>query len=126
VLLPPDVDTLADYGAGTAVVRLADRDRVLHVLAFPRERSEGRFLDHGRWRSTESPGRWQLSARAERRATWTLEAALGNLSAPFTPCAVSVNKRRLPDSAWTWDPVGRVLRATVEGRTIRLDVPACG
>ena len=122
VLLPADVDTLADYGAGTAVVRLADRDRALHVLAFPRERSEGRFLDHGRWRSTESPGRWQLSARAERRATWTIEAALGSLSAPFPPCSVSVNKRRLPDGGWTWDPVGKVLRATVEGRTIRLDV----
>jgi hypothetical protein len=126
VLLPPDVDTLADYGAGT-VVRLADRDRELHVLAFPRAASEGRFLDHGRWRSTESPGRLRLSARAERRATWTIEAALGSLETPFTPCAVVANKRPLPDGAWSWDPVGRVLRATVEGRTIRLDVrAACG
>src|SRR3712207_2071707 len=40
-LLAPDVDTLADYGEGAeGVVRLADRRDVLHLLAFPRGRSE--------------------------------------------------------------------------------------
>src|SRR4029077_9379931 len=33
-MLPPDVDTLADYGAGApGLVRLADRQRSLHLLA---------------------------------------------------------------------------------------------
>jgi alpha-glucosidase (family GH31 glycosyl hydrolase) len=121
-LLPPDVDTLADYGAGTpGVVRLADRDRALHLLAFPRARSEGSFLERGRWRSVESPGRWVLSARAERRATWTVEAALGTLAAPFAPCSVWVNRRRLPDDAWTYEPASGVLRTVAEGRGLRLE-----
>jgi hypothetical protein len=127
-LLPPDVDTLADYGAGTpGVVRLADRDRALRLLAFPRDRAEGRFLERGRWRSIETPGRWVLTARAERRSSWTIEAALGTLAVPFVPCTVSVNRRRLPDDAWTYDAAGQVLRTAADGRGIRIEARAdCG
>src|SRR5262249_41935364 len=42
-MLPPDVDTLTDYGAGApGLVRLADRQQSLGLLAFPRGTSEGR------------------------------------------------------------------------------------
>jgi alpha-glucosidase (family GH31 glycosyl hydrolase) len=61
-MLPPDVDTLADYGAGApGLVRLADRIGVLHLLAFPRGTSEGRFGKRGRYRSVEEPGKWTLA-----------------------------------------------------------------
>jgi len=124
-LLPPDVDTLAAYGEGApGVVRLVDRDRELHLLAFPRARSEGRFLERGRWRSREEPGRWSLAARAERRSSWTIEAALGTLVAPFAPCVVTVNGRPLADDAWTHDVESGVLRARVDGRRIRLEAEA--
>ena len=124
-LLAPDVDTLADYGAGNpGVVRLADRDRALRLLAFPRDRTEGRFLERGRWRSVETSGRWVLTARAERRSTWTIDAALGTLAVPFAPCWVSVNRRRLPADAWTYDPSTNVLRTVADGRGIRIEARA--
>ena len=128
VFLGPDVDTLADYGAGApGLVRLADRADVLHVLAFPRGDTDGRFLERGKWRSRETPGRWTLRARAERRSTWTLEASLGTLATPFTPCTVSVNGRLLPAAGWTYDAASGVLRVQIEGRTVHLDVDAdCG
>ena len=127
-LLPPDVDTLADYGAGApGLVRLADRDRALHLLVFPRGRSEGRFLSRGRWRSTEAPDRWSLTARAERRSTWDIEVALGTLTVPFAPCSVRTNRRPLPEDAWTYDAASGVLRVRVEGRGVRLEARAdCG
>jgi alpha-glucosidase (family GH31 glycosyl hydrolase) len=125
-MLPPDVDTLADYGAGApGLVRLADRARTLHLLAFPRGTSEGRFGRSGRYRSVEEPGKWTLTARAERRSTMTLQASMRTLQAPFAPCAVLMNRRPLPDGAWSFDPGTGVLRATVEGRSVRIEAVAC-
>jgi len=116
----------ADYGAGApGLVRLDDRERVLRLLAFPRGTSEGRFGSKGRYTSVEAPGRWTLAVRAERRSTVTLEASLRTLSAPFEPCAVLVNRRHLPDDAWSFDPSTGVLRTTVEGRSIRVEAQAC-
>jgi alpha-glucosidase (family GH31 glycosyl hydrolase) len=128
VLLAPDVDTLADYGAGApGLVRLADRVDVLHVLAFPRGDTDGRFFERGRWRSRETPGRWTLRARAEHRSTWTLEASLGTLATPFTPCTASVNGRLLPDADWTYEANTGVLRVELAGRSIHVDIRAdCG
>jgi alpha-glucosidase (family GH31 glycosyl hydrolase) len=124
-LLPPDVDTLTDYGAGTpGLVRLADRAGELHLLAFPRGESAGRIFERGRYRSLESAGRWRLAARAEQRTTWTIEASLGTLAAPFTPCTVIVNGRPLPPIDWSFDAASGILRTVVVGRGIRLDVRA--
>jgi alpha-glucosidase (family GH31 glycosyl hydrolase) len=125
-MLPPDVDTLADYGAGApCLVRLADRTRALQLLAFPRGTTEGRFGTRGRYGSVEAPRTWTLVVRAEHRSTVMLEASMHTLQSPFDPCSVSVNRRRLPDDAWSFDPSTGVLRATVEGRSLRVDVTAC-
>jgi len=122
-LLSPDVDTLTDYGGGTpGLVRLSDRTDVVHVLAFPRGTTDGRFFERGRWRSSEAPGRWTFDAHAERRSRWMLEAALGTLTNPFVPCSVVLNGRRLPDGDWTYDAETAVLRVQLDGRTVRLDV----
>lgn len=124
-LLSSDVDTLADYGAGSpGLVRLADRADVLHLIAFPRGDSSGKFLDRGKYRSLATSDRWRLSARAERRTTWTIEVSLATLETPFTPCAVLGNGRPLPDDAWSFDAATGVLRATVVGRGIRLEARA--
>src|SRR5262249_15571592 len=125
-MLPPDVDTLASYGAGVpGLVRLADRARTLHLLAFPRGTSDGRFGKRGRYRSLEEPGRRRLTSRAERRSIVTLDASMRTLQAPFEPCSVLVNRRPLPDGAWSFDPVHGVLRAQFEGRSLRVETIAC-
>jgi alpha-glucosidase len=125
-MLPPDVDTLADYGAGApGLVRLADRGRTLHLLAFPRGTSEGRFGKGGRYRSVEEPGKWTLTARAERRSTVTLQASMRTLEVPFAPCALLVNRRPVPDDTWSFDAGTGVLRATIEGRSVRVEAVAC-
>lgn len=127
-LLPPDVDTLADYGEGASgVVRLADRSTDVHLLAFPRGDSTGGLLEHGRYRSRATVGRWRLEARAERSTTWTIEASLATLAMPFTPCAVRVDGHVLPTDGWQFDAGANVLRLRAAGRRIRIDVlEACG
>jgi alpha-glucosidase (family GH31 glycosyl hydrolase) len=125
-MLSPDVDTLADHGAGApGLVRLADRKRSLHLLAFPRGTSEGRFGKRGRYRSGEKPGQWLLTVRAEHRSTVMLQASMRTLQAPFEPCSVMVNRRTLPDGAGSFDPGTGVLRAAIQGRSVRLVAAAC-
>ncbi len=125
-MLPPDVDTLADYGEGApGLVRLTDRARALDLLAFPRGTSEGRFGRRGRYRSVDQRGKWTLTVRAERRSTVTLQASLRTLATPLHFCTVVVNGRDLPGDAWSFDPRTGVLRATFEGRNIRLEVVSC-
>jgi hypothetical protein len=127
-LLAPDVDTLADYGEGTAgLVRLADRSGELRLLAFPRAESSGGILERGRWRSRAGDGRWRLDLRGERKTAWTVEASLDTLEAPFVPCGVRVNRRPLASDAWSFDAASGVLRVRATGRGIRLEaVEACG
>src|SRR5262249_58686988 len=62
-LLPPEVDTLADYGdAAPGFVRFADRRDRLMLLAFPRGRSAARmFAGAEGLRSREGAGGWELS-----------------------------------------------------------------
>jgi alpha-glucosidase (family GH31 glycosyl hydrolase) len=124
-MLPPDVDTLASYGEGTpGLVRLADRDDEVRLLAFPRGDSTGRFGRRGRYRVSEAPGGLRLTLRGDRRSTWMLQASLRTLEAPFEPCAVQANRRTLPADRWSFDPATGVLRVRVEGRGVRLDVRA--
>jgi alpha-glucosidase (family GH31 glycosyl hydrolase) len=125
-MLPPDVDTLTDYGAGTpGLVRLADRVRSLHLLAFPRGTTAGRIGTRGRYRSIETPGRWSLVVRAERRSDVRLEASMRTLRMPFDPCSVLVDRRPLAADAWSYDPSTGVLRAALQGRHARVEVTAC-
>jgi alpha-glucosidase (family GH31 glycosyl hydrolase) len=117
-LLPPDVDTLADYGAGPGTVRLADRRDRLDLLAFPSGRSAGRLGVRGRWRSALTARGWTLVLRASGPRTFRVQAALGGRP----PRAVRVGARALPRSRWAWDARTGVLTATLRARSARLVV----
>jgi len=127
-MLPPDVDTLADYGAGApGLVRLADRRSSLNLLAFPRGFSEGRFGKNGRYRSIEDSGRWTLLVRAERPSTaMMLQASMRTLETPFEPCSVQVEGHPLPKDAWSFDRGSGVLRVQATGRSVQIQATACG
>jgi len=126
-LLPPDVDTLADYGDSTSgLVRLADRSRDVVLLAFPRGESEARlFSSKERVRSRETSGAWELLIEARAKRTWSVQAALSTLEQPFTPCAVEWNGKPLAATDWSYDDAARLLRTSVTGRRGRLVVRAC-
>ncbi len=125
-LLPPDVDTLADYGdPALGLVTLEDRRRERVLLAFPRGRTEARFHRRERLRSLEGPGRWELSIDGTGRRSYEIHASLATLERPFAPCAVEWNGRTLPASAWRFDAASRVLRTRVTGTRGRLVARAC-
>jgi alpha-glucosidase (family GH31 glycosyl hydrolase) len=125
-LLPADVDTLAPYGRGRDLVGLRERRGRLHLIAFPRGASSGRYLAHGRLRSREGGDRWTLEIDDTRRRRWSVQVALGTMKWPFRPCEVAVEGRPLADSVWEYRQTGRVLRAEFRaGREARLTVDAC-
>jgi alpha-glucosidase (family GH31 glycosyl hydrolase) len=141
-LLSPDVDTLADYGAGApGVVRLADRLDRMHLLALPRGRSESAIGPGERVLSAERSVRvrrrriraWRLTVDGARRRTYRLQASLGTLRRPFRPCSVHLGARRLRRGAgardrgrgWTHWGGSRVLRATFRARRATLTVRGC-
>ena len=148
-LLAPDVDTLADYGAGAdGVVRLADRADQLHLLAFPRGKGEsaigpapsGAAAPAERVRSVEGRGRaakrrpsWTLTIDGTRRRTYHLQASLGTLRRPFRPCRVTLGGRRVRRGpaarrrgrGWTHWGGSNVLRATFRARRGTLRVRGC-
>jgi alpha-glucosidase (family GH31 glycosyl hydrolase) len=113
-LLPPDVDTLADYGEDVdGLVRLADRRGQRRLLAFPRGSSES-ALDRGRISSREVADGWVLVIEAPT-ARWSISASLATLEQPFVPCAVEWKGERLADDEWSFDDDTRVLRTKVSG-----------
>jgi hypothetical protein len=126
-LLPPDVDTLADYGnPAPGFVRFADRRDRLELLAFPRGDTVARMFAGGEGvRSSERAGGWELSIRGKLQRTYGLQASLATLERPFAPCAVEWNGRPLPPSAWQWDGGTQVLRAEFTGARGRLRVRGC-
>ena len=125
-LLPPDVDTLADYGAGTpGLVRLADRLDQLELIALPRGSSTAHAFRRERYRSVEGDRRWELAIYGARQRTWRLQASLATLEHPFVPCAVEFDGQALPASDWSYDADAHVLRATWQGRNGRLVVEGC-
>jgi hypothetical protein len=120
-LLPADVDTLADYGAGTPdLVRLADRLDQLQLIVFPRGTSSARAFRGERYRSIEGDQRWELALDGNRTRTWTLQASLATLNRPFTPS--SVEFAGAPVADWSFDDATKVLRATFVGQRGRLVV----
>jgi alpha-glucosidase (family GH31 glycosyl hydrolase) len=123
-LLPADVDTLAPYGPGQGTVSLADRRSRLELAVFPRGWSQARPYGTERVVSSERRGRrWVLRITGARRRAFAVQAALGTLRRPFRPCRVRAGRRVLPRRAWTWRD--GVLRFTVRGRALRVDVRGC-
>jgi hypothetical protein len=113
-LLPPDVDTLADFGGGAHdVVRLDDRRGERRLLALPRGASHA-ALPQGSLESREVAAGWQLAIAAPN-ARWTIEASLATLERPFTPCAVAWQGAPLPAAQWSYDSAAQILRAVVSG-----------
>jgi alpha-glucosidase (family GH31 glycosyl hydrolase) len=115
-LLPADVDTLADYGAGGDAVRLADRRDRLDLLAFPSGRSAGALGPRGRWSSSLSPRAWTLALRAPGPRSFTIQAALPG----GAPRSVRIGRRALPRSRWSYR--AGVLRASFRARSALLHV----
>ncbi len=122
-LLPPDVDTLAGYGDTAPEVSLYERRDRRVLLAFPRGSSSARLEDGGRLVSREGRGRWELGIRSTRPRTWLLQASLGTLRHPFTPCSVRLGGR--PVRGWSYGSADRVLRAALPPRGTHLVVRAC-
>ncbi len=52
-----------------------------------------------------------------RRRTWDLQASLGTLRHPFTPCSVRLDGRRLSHRSWSYDADTGVLRAHLPAGT---------
>jgi sulfoquinovosidase len=121
-MLPPEVDTLAPYGDGKALVHLSDRRRRMELIAFPDRRSSARFLEHGTLRSKAKRGKWVLRIDDPRQRRWSLQAALGGLPDWRRPCRVTIDGGPLRGAAWSYRGRGRVLRASFEagGRPTRL------
>jgi alpha-D-xyloside xylohydrolase len=107
-LLPADVSTLSDFGAGR-VVRLADRRNRLRLLAFPAGRSRT----------------WKLHVRSTRAVRYTLEASTAALPGAFQTCSVTVAGRRLPRVAWRQDRAGGVLTVRFSAARATLVVSGC-
>ncbi len=122
-LLPADVDTLADYGAGS-VTRLADRRGEMALLAFPRGNTTQAFGDGGESiLSREGTRRWTLHVKGKRARNYSVQATLSSLEKPFTPCAVRVGlKRFLPRKDWSYDRSTGVLRFTARVTKARVNV----
>ena len=116
-LLPPDVDTLARYGARRrGLVRLADRRGRMRLVAFPRGRSTARVYRRERIVSRERRGSWSLRVRGARSRRYDLQASLATLRRPFRPCAVRLNGRALPRRAWRFSRRTRVLTVRFSAR----------
>jgi alpha-glucosidase len=122
-LLPPDVDTLADYGDRSAAKSLNEAAGQRLLLAFPRGSSSTRLEDGGTARSRERAGAWSLSIGSTRRRTWTIQAALATLRHPLRPCGVAARGGKL--RGWRFDRRTKVLRATFTTRRGTLVARGC-
>ena len=122
-LLPPDVDTLADYGNRSAAKSLDEAAGRRVLIAFPRGASSTRLEDGGVVRSRERAGAWSLAIASTRRRTWTIEASLATLRHPLLPCAVAARGGRL--RSWRFDRRTKVLRATFATRRGTLVARGC-
>jgi alpha-glucosidase (family GH31 glycosyl hydrolase) len=124
-MLAPDVFTLAEHGDDPSIVHLSDRDDELHVLAFPRGESAGRFFATGSYTSREDDGAWELVLDDERERTVSLQASLATLEQPFVPCELTLDGEPLDPSGWGYDAETEVLRAEVTVGHGELRVESC-
>ena len=109
-LLSPDVWTLASYG--NDVIHLGDREDSRRLVAFPRGSWSGALGAGEAMSSTEEANKWTLSISSSAARSYSVEAALGSLNAPFTPCTVQVNGAKLPSNAWSYNSQSKVLKLT--------------
>lgn len=109
-LISPDVFTLAGYGEN--VVHLGDREDSRRLVAFPRGSWSGALGAGETMSSAEASGRWTLTLNGSRTRTYSIVAALGSLSAPFTPCSVKVGAVTLPAGDWSYSASTKILRIT--------------
>ncbi len=124
-MLSPDVFTLAEYGTDPAIVHASNRDEYLHVLAFPRGETGGRFYDDGTWTSVEADGTWTLTIENTRERTIDLEATTQTLATPFDICTITLDGTPLPEEAWSYDPATGTLRATFTTTSAPLELTSC-
>ena len=111
-LLPPDVDTLADYGGGDGLVRLRDRLGRMELIALPRGTSRSAMLERESLTSVEGRGGWRLKVSGRARRTYRLQASMLTLRRPFRPCSVTLDGRPLRRGAWSWSKKTGVLKAS--------------
>ena len=121
-LLDASVDTLADYGSSPDVVRLADRQGRMGLLAFPRGTRTSWFNEGERVRSVEGRRRWSLRVDGARRRRYGLQASMSTLERPFVPCRVRVGGRTLARTAWRYDERTRALRVGFSGEDVTVRV----
>jgi alpha-glucosidase (family GH31 glycosyl hydrolase) len=99
-LLPPQVQTLAGYGAASTV-GLDDVAHQLHLIAFPRGKSRSPFGEDGGIRSKEGRHSWKLTIRRAAGYRISLDASLTALRHKLRPCAVLLGGHRLKRKAWS-------------------------
>ena len=126
-LLPHTTETLAGYGAASTV-GLDDVGRTLHLIAFPRGKSQSPFGENGSLLSKEQKRSWKLTIRGGEGYRISLEASLTTLSEELFPCEVRLNGHKLGREAWSAEE--GVLRAdfTTSGKVSHLTVsdhPRC-
>ena len=108
----------------------------MSLLAFPRGSTVARFNRGERLRSSEGGvtgiGRgaatqrlWHLQVRGKRKRGYHLQAAFGAMLHPFRPCSLSLDGRRLPARAWSYDRRPRVLKAVFRTRKGTLTAASC-
>lgn len=124
-LLAPDVFTLAEYGDDPEIVHASDRDHLLHILAFPRGETAGKFYDDGTWTSQEGDNAWTLTLVNGRERTIHLEASMSTLNEAFDVCEVSLADTALSEDDWSYDPESGVLDVTYTTTSAALSVDGC-
>jgi len=124
-MLSPDVFTLAEYGDNPEIIHASDRDALLHVLAFPRGETAGKFYDDGTWTSTEADGSWTLTLENSVERAIQLEASTRTLDQPFDVCGINLDGTPVPEADWSYDPATGVLDATYTTRSGTLTITAC-
>jgi VCBS repeat-containing protein len=124
-MLSPDVFTLAEYGDDPEIIHASDRDHLLHVLAFPRGETAGKFYDDGTWTSVEADGTWTLTLENSKERTIHLEASTSTLAESFDICGVTLDGTALPDEDWSYDETTGVLDATYTTTSGPLTATGC-
>jgi alpha-D-xyloside xylohydrolase len=129
-LVDPSVETLSDYGQGTAV-RLRDRDRKVRLLAWPSGRRTvglGPAEASGNQEtaiSEESGNTWVLDIRGHRTRSYEIEAWVGFLrNGAFRPCNIRA-RGAITRPRWTYDAQTGVLDVQVRGQRVRLITRSC-
>jgi alpha-glucosidase (family GH31 glycosyl hydrolase) len=121
-MLDRDVQTLAPYAGEDDLVRVDDRRRSLRLLAVPSGRSSSPLPGRGRARSIEHDGGWTLRLRSRRPTRFEVEASLRALRNRSRLHEVRVDGEPLPERSWSYEPHSQVLRVSVRGPRVRLDV----